>query len=102
MPIVDVRAATHLVDGYIYVIEWGKTRIDHVEHALNSAKGVYEHLLGVVLNKVDLRSLGRYDQLRLLPPGVRSAVWLYGIILQVSSHSGRWLSSLLSELSLLL
>jgi succinoglycan biosynthesis transport protein ExoP len=61
MPIVDVRAATHLVDGYIYVIEWGKTRIDHVEHALNSARGVYEHLLGVVLNKVDLRSVGRYD-----------------------------------------
>jgi succinoglycan biosynthesis transport protein ExoP len=61
MPIVDVRAATHLVDGYIYVIEWGKTRIDHVEHALNSAKGVHEHLLGVVLNKVDLRSIGRYD-----------------------------------------
>jgi succinoglycan biosynthesis transport protein ExoP len=61
MPIVDVRATTQLVDGYIYVIEWGKTRIDHVEHALNSAKGVYEHLLGVVLNKVDLRSIGRYD-----------------------------------------
>jgi succinoglycan biosynthesis transport protein ExoP len=61
MPIVDVRAATHLVDGYIYVIEWGKTRTDHVEQALRSARGVYEHLLGVVLNKVDLRSLGRYD-----------------------------------------
>ena len=61
MPIVDVRAATHLVDGYIYVVDWGRTRIDHVEQALSSAKGVYEHLLGVVLNKVDLRSLGRYD-----------------------------------------
>ena len=61
MPIVDVRAATHLVDGYVYVVDWGKTRIDHVEQALSSAKGVYEHLLGVVLNKVDLRSLGRYE-----------------------------------------
>ena len=61
MPIVDVRASTKLVDSYIYVIEWGRTRIDHVEHALRSAKGVYEHLLGVVLNKVDLASLGRYD-----------------------------------------
>ena len=39
----------------------GRHRIDHVEHALSSAKGVYEHLLGVVLNKVDLRSIGRYD-----------------------------------------
>ena len=61
MPIVDVRASTKLVDSYIYVIEWGQTRIDYVEHALRSAKGVYEHLLGVVLNKVDLASLGRYD-----------------------------------------
>ena len=61
MPIVDVRASTKLVDLYIYVIEWGHTRTDHVEQALRSAKGVYEHLLGVVLNKVDLMSLGRYD-----------------------------------------
>jgi polysaccharide biosynthesis transport protein len=61
MPIVDVRAATHLIDGYIYVVEWGKTRTDHVEQALSSAKGVYEHLLGVVLNKVNLKAMGRYD-----------------------------------------
>jgi polysaccharide biosynthesis transport protein len=61
MPIVDVRAATHLVDGYVYVIEWGKTRIDHVEQALRTARGVHEHLFGVVLNKVDLWALGRYD-----------------------------------------
>lgn len=61
MPIVDVRASTNLVDGYIFVVAWGRTRIDFVEQALHSAKGVYEHLLGVVLNKVDLRSLGRYD-----------------------------------------
>jgi polysaccharide biosynthesis transport protein len=61
MPIVDVRAAAHLVDGYIFVVEWGKTRIDFVEQALRSARGVYDHLLGVVLNKVELRAMGRYD-----------------------------------------
>lgn len=61
IPIVDVRASTGLVDSYIYVVEWGKTRIDFVEQALGSAAAVYEHLLGVVLNKVNLRSLGRYD-----------------------------------------
>jgi polysaccharide biosynthesis transport protein len=60
-PIVDVRASTSLVDSYIYVVAWGKTRVDFVNHALHSARGVYERLLGVVLNKVDLRSLGRYD-----------------------------------------
>ena len=61
MPIVDVRASTNLVDGFVYVVEWGKTRTDFVEQALHSAKGVYEHLLGVVLNKVDLGAVGRYD-----------------------------------------
>ena len=31
-PVVDVRSATHLVDSYVFVIEWGKTKIDVVEH----------------------------------------------------------------------
>ena len=61
MPIVDVRASKDLVDAFIYVVEWGKTRTDFAERALRSARGVYEHLLGVVLNKVDLSSAGRYD-----------------------------------------
>ena len=54
-PVVDVRSTAHLVDSYVLVIEWGKTKIDVVEHALNAARGVYDNLLGVVLNKVDLR-----------------------------------------------
>ena len=32
-----------------------------MEQALKSARGVHEHLLGVLLNKVDLRSVGQYD-----------------------------------------
>jgi polysaccharide biosynthesis transport protein len=60
-PIVDVRASTDLVDAFVYVVAWGQTRIDHVEQALRSVRAVYDHLLGVVLNKVDLRSIGRYD-----------------------------------------
>jgi succinoglycan biosynthesis transport protein ExoP len=61
MPVVDVRASTNLVDGYVYVVEWGRTSIATVEQSLQSARGVYEHLLGVVLNKVNLRALGRFD-----------------------------------------
>ena len=60
-PLVDVRAATHLVDAYVFIIEWGKTKIDVAEHALNTARGVYDNLLGVVLNKVDLKALNRYE-----------------------------------------
>ena len=59
-PIVDVRATTHLVDSYIFVIEWGRTKIDVVKHALAAAQGVSENLLGVVLNKVDMNTFGRY------------------------------------------
>ncbi|MDQ2082042.1 polysaccharide biosynthesis tyrosine autokinase [Xanthobacteraceae bacterium Astr-EGSB] len=60
-PVVDVRATTSIVDSYLFVIEWGKTRIDVVEHALSGARGVYERLLGVVLNKADTREIGRYE-----------------------------------------
>ena len=60
-PVVDVRAATHLLDCYLFVVEWGKTKIDVVERALNTSRGVYDNLLGVILNKVDFVRLGRYD-----------------------------------------
>ena len=56
-PIVDVRATTHLLDSYIFVIEWGRTKIDVVKHALAAAQGVSENLLGVVLNKVDMNTV---------------------------------------------
>lgn len=59
-PIVDVRTTTHLVNSYVFVIEWGRTKIDVVEHALSAAQGIYENLLGAVLNKVDMKRLGRY------------------------------------------
>jgi succinoglycan biosynthesis transport protein ExoP len=60
-PVVDVRFATHLVDSFVFVVQWGKTKIDVAEHALNTARGVYDNLLGVVLNKVDLKALNRYE-----------------------------------------
>ena len=63
-PVVDVRAMTHLVDSFVFVIEWGRTRIDVVEHALRMAPGVYDNLLGVVLNKADLKLLGRFESHR--------------------------------------
>jgi succinoglycan biosynthesis transport protein ExoP len=61
-PLVDVRMATHLVDSYVFVVEWGKTKIHIAEHALDTARGVYDNLMGVVLNKVDLKALRRYER----------------------------------------
>lgn len=60
-PVVDVRSTTNIIDSYIYVVEWGRTRIDVVEHNLSVASGVYDRLLGVVLNKADTSVLGRYE-----------------------------------------
>jgi succinoglycan biosynthesis transport protein ExoP len=63
-PVVDVRATTNLIDSYLYVIEWGHTKIDVVEHALRAAREVYDNLLGVVLNKADINLLSRYESHR--------------------------------------
>jgi succinoglycan biosynthesis transport protein ExoP len=60
-PVVDVRSTTNIIDSYVYVIEWGRTKIDVVEHNLSVASGVYDRLLGVVLNKADTSILGRYE-----------------------------------------
>jgi succinoglycan biosynthesis transport protein ExoP len=50
-PVVDVRATEQLIDAYVLVVEWGRTRVDQVERALRDAPGLYNSLLGVVLNK---------------------------------------------------
>ena len=60
-PVVDVRATTNNIDSYVYVIEWGRTKIDVVEHHLSVAAGVYDRLLGVILNKADTNVMGRYE-----------------------------------------
>lgn len=59
-PIVDARAASPLVDSFVYTIEWGRTKIDVVEHALEQAQEVHDRLLGVVLNKVNMKSFRRH------------------------------------------
>ena len=60
-PIVDVRATTPLIDCFILVVEWGRTKIDVVQHALHTAPNVYETSIGTVLNKTDMRAMKRYD-----------------------------------------
>ena len=60
-PVADVRATTNLVDSYVFVIEWGRTNTSAVQRALRSAPDVNDNLLGVVLNKTDLKLLKRYD-----------------------------------------
>jgi succinoglycan biosynthesis transport protein ExoP len=60
-PVVDVRATTKIVDSYIYVVEWGKTRKSLVQQLLRGTPELSDLLLGVVLNKADIRVMGRYE-----------------------------------------
>lgn len=60
-PIVDARASSTLVDCFVYVVEWGRTKIDVVKHALHSAPNVYENVIGTVLNKTDIKGMASYD-----------------------------------------
>jgi exopolysaccharide transport family protein len=61
LPIVDARAAAHLVDCMILVIEWGRTKINVVRHALDTAPNLHQALIGVVLNKTKIDHLPQYD-----------------------------------------
>lgn len=63
-PVVDVRATTPLIDCFILVVEWGRTKIEVVQHALHTAPNVYETLIGTILNKTDIKAMGRYDNYR--------------------------------------
>jgi polysaccharide biosynthesis transport protein len=60
-PVVDVRVVTPWIDYFVFVTEWGRTKIDVAAHALGRARSVYDNLLGVVLNKTDMASFGRYQ-----------------------------------------
>lgn len=59
-PVIDARVATRLVDSFLLVIEWGRTRIGVVQHALRNAPGVGDKSIGIVLNKADMKSFVRY------------------------------------------
>jgi succinoglycan biosynthesis transport protein ExoP len=62
-PVVDARVMMPLVDSFILIVEWGRTKIDVAQFALNQARKVGDNLLGIVLNKADMKTFGRYANL---------------------------------------
>jgi polysaccharide biosynthesis transport protein len=61
-PIVDVRGTGKLVDSYLLVIEWGRTKSDVVERAIAEMPAFQHKLIGAVLNKVDIKMMTRYGR----------------------------------------
>lgn len=60
-PVVDVRAAARLFDGFLFVAEWGRTARAVAHNALLGETAVHERCLGAVLNKVDKEKLTAYE-----------------------------------------
>jgi len=62
-PVVDAKAFAPLADGFVLVTEWGRTPRAMVQSLLNSEPYVANKIVGVVLNKVDLKKLAKYGSL---------------------------------------
>jgi succinoglycan biosynthesis transport protein ExoP len=61
LPVVDVKAAAHLLDAFVLVVEWGSTSTDEVVKAVGASPIISERLLGAVLNKADEAVMRRFE-----------------------------------------
>ncbi|HXV31886.1 MAG TPA: polysaccharide biosynthesis tyrosine autokinase, partial [Sinorhizobium sp.] len=60
-PVVDAKAFAPLADGVLFVVEWGKTPSRLARDLLNSEPQIDGKVLGVILNKTDMKELERYS-----------------------------------------
>lgn len=60
-PVVDARAAAHLIDGFVLVVHWGKTVPAVVSEALGTSEVVRERMIGAVLNRANSKVLKRLE-----------------------------------------
>ena len=58
--VVDARAAAHLLDALIFVVEWGKTDRKLVKAALENDPRLHEMCVGILFNKVEARKMKLY------------------------------------------
>jgi succinoglycan biosynthesis transport protein ExoP len=62
-PVVDAKAFAPLADGFVLVTEWGRTPRAMVQSMLSSEPYIANKIVGVVLNKVDLKKLAKYGSI---------------------------------------
>lgn len=60
-PIVNARALAPVIDGFILIVEWGATSRGAVRSTLDKEHAISDKLLGVMLNKVDLKTFQTYE-----------------------------------------
>jgi succinoglycan biosynthesis transport protein ExoP len=60
-PVIDAKVAAKIVDAFVFVVEWGATARDFVANTLATEREIAEKCAGVLLNKVDMAIVGRYQ-----------------------------------------
>lgn len=60
-PVVDAKAFSPLADGFLFVAEWGRTPSRLVRDLLQAEPEINAKILGVILNKTDMRELAKYS-----------------------------------------
>jgi polysaccharide biosynthesis transport protein len=60
-PVVHARSMAPAIDSFIFVVEWGTTSRGAVRAALSTEHSIREKLLGVILNKVDMKKLKAFE-----------------------------------------
>jgi polysaccharide biosynthesis transport protein len=60
-PVVDAKAFSPLADGFVYVVEWGKTPTKLVSDVLDAEPLISNKVVGVLLNKTDMQALSKYS-----------------------------------------
>lgn len=60
-PVIDVRAMLPLLDGIVFVVEWGETDRKIVQDTILSDSNLHEKVIGLILNKADTSKLKLYE-----------------------------------------
>jgi succinoglycan biosynthesis transport protein ExoP len=63
-PMVTAHALESEIDAFIFVIEWGKTCRGAVSAALAKQPAIRDKTVGIILNKVDMKNLEKYEHFR--------------------------------------
>jgi succinoglycan biosynthesis transport protein ExoP len=60
-PVIDAKAFEPLADGFLFVVEWGRTPASLVRDLLAAESRIDAKTIGVILNKTDMDTLPRYS-----------------------------------------
>lgn len=61
MPVTDAKAIGPLLDGLVYVVEWGGTKRSALHESIASAEGLQKKMIGIVLNRANPNMLRRIE-----------------------------------------